>query len=353
MPTGTSSNFLGVEAVREFKVESNAYSAEFGRSSGGVFNVITKSGTNDFHGSAFEFLRNEALDAKNSSTPRSRILTQPVRCQPGWAHRQEQNVFLRQFRGPEGTARPDEDRVHVQRGGATGVLGNRVLAIDPRSKPYLDLWPLPNGPDHGDGTADYIFSYTQPTNEKYYQGRVDHQISANDSIFARYTAVRSDQLLTLTFPSERQIDTSDNDYVTVEHKHIFSQNLLNTARFGYSNTDPITTADEDPTDPALHFVPGNPLLGALDVTGVTGIGQGITGETRRCRVASVPSTTDVDARLAARSNSASTGTTSSSTATIRRATPETTRSTRCQISTRRHRTGSAGTSRRSTPTAYR
>src|SRR5207248_4112920 len=57
-PTGASGSFLGVDAVREFKVETNAYNAEFGRGSGGIFNMATMSGTNRFHGAVFEYLRN-------------------------------------------------------------------------------------------------------------------------------------------------------------------------------------------------------------------------------------------------------------------------------------------------------
>jgi hypothetical protein len=64
-PGSVAGVLLGVEAVLEFQVLNNSYSAEFGRSAGGVINAVTRSGANQFHGSAFEFLRNSALDAKN------------------------------------------------------------------------------------------------------------------------------------------------------------------------------------------------------------------------------------------------------------------------------------------------
>src|SRR5436189_2775477 len=68
-PGSVGGVLLGVEAVQEFQVLTNAYSAEFGRSSGGVINAITRSGSNQFHGNLFEYLRNSALDAKNFFDP--------------------------------------------------------------------------------------------------------------------------------------------------------------------------------------------------------------------------------------------------------------------------------------------
>ena len=65
-PAGSAAGTaLGMETVREFRVETNAYSAEFGRNSGGQINVLTKSGTNDLHGSVYEFHRNDNFDARN------------------------------------------------------------------------------------------------------------------------------------------------------------------------------------------------------------------------------------------------------------------------------------------------
>lgn len=282
VPTGTSSSFLGVEAVREFKVETNAYSAEFGRGSGGVFNVITKSGTNDFHGSAFEFLRDDALDARNffddEKPPFSR---HQFGFSLGGRIVRNKTFFFGNYEGLRERLGITTISRTFTAAARQGNLGSRTVRIDPRVQPYLALWPLPNGPDHGDGTADYIFAYTQPTNEHFYQVRIDQQLSENDSVFARYTTLRSNQVLTLEFPSDRSLETANNDYLTVEHKRIFSQNLLNTARFGLSRTDPTTMADEDPVDPSLRFVPSVPLLGELSVSGVTGIGQAITGETRK------------------------------------------------------------------------
>ncbi len=290
VPTGTSQSFLGVEAVREFKVETNAYSAEFGRNSGGVFNVVTKSGTNDFHGSVFEFLRDDSLDEKNyfadEKPPFQR--NQFGFSLGGRVVKNRTFYFgtyegLRERLGLYTISRTftDSARNGVIPDPVTGTP--RTYTILPRVRPYLALYPRPNGPvmDHGDGTGDYSFSNTQPTNENFYQGRIDHQLTQNDSLFLRYTTLKSDRVLTLTFPTERTVEDVSNQYVTAEHKKIFSPTLLNTFRFGISITDPKQAAEQDAVDASLRFVPDVPLMGGIEVTPLSAIGQGITGETRK------------------------------------------------------------------------
>jgi outer membrane receptor protein involved in Fe transport len=284
VPTGTSETFLGVEAVREFKVETNAYSAEFGRSTGGVFNVVTKSGTNDFHGSVFEFLRNDALDAKNFfDEEKPPFRRNQFGFSLGGRIIRNRTFFFGNYEGLRERLGLTTISQTFTAAARQGVLGNRTVTIDPRVRPYLVMWPLPNGPilDHGDGTGDYSFTVTQPTNENFYQARVDQQISEKDSIFARYTTLRSDRILTLTFPTDRNVEEVRNDYLTVEHKRIFSPNVLNTFRFGLTITDPTINADQDPWDPSLRFIPPVPLVGDLSVSGVTGVGNGVTGEARK------------------------------------------------------------------------
>ena len=91
---------LGVEAVREFRVITNEYTAEYGRSTGGVVTAIFKSGTNDFHGNAFEFLRNSALDARNFfDVQKPEFHRQPVRRLGGRTDQEEPDVLLRRLRG--------------------------------------------------------------------------------------------------------------------------------------------------------------------------------------------------------------------------------------------------------------
>jgi hypothetical protein len=191
-PGSVGGVLLGVEAVLEFQVLTNSYSAEFGRSAGGVINAVTRSGANQVHGSAFEFLRNSYLDAKNFFDPATRPIPPFKRNQFGGVlggpiHK-DRTFFFGAFESL------------IDRLGVTGVTSVPTLAarqgslpsgqinVNSAIRPFLDtLLPLPNGRDLGGGVAQYLFTAPQPTNEYFTQGRIDHRFSANDSLFVRYT----------------------------------------------------------------------------------------------------------------------------------------------------------------------
>ncbi len=292
-PTGTSGNFLGVEAVREFRVESNAYSAEFGRGSGGQFNIATKSGTNGLHGSLFEFVRNDNLDAarwednsKGSGKPEFK------RNQFGGSFGgpivKDHTFFFgayEAFRERLGTTTVSQTFSAAQRQGilTDALTGQtRQVTVDSRVRPYLSLWPLPNVPQLlPDGTGQFAFAFSQPTDEDFVQVRVDHQLGVNDSIFARHTFLDSRQKLPATFPQFFTGENARNQYTTIEESHIFSPVFLNTFRLGFTRTNPLETAEESPAvDPNLRFIAGVPQMGSLGVTGVSGVGNGITADRR-------------------------------------------------------------------------
>src|SRR5262249_40604271 len=156
------------EAVLEFQVLTNSYSAEFGRASGGVINAVTRGGTNALHGSAFEFLRNSAMDAKNFFDP----ATQPI---PAFKRNQFGGVLRRPVRKNRTFFFASFESL-IERLGLSGVTNvpdanarNGLLptsATDPtlRSVPlnaaipaYLNLlFPMPNGRSLGGGAAQYL-----------------------------------------------------------------------------------------------------------------------------------------------------------------------------------------------------
>jgi hypothetical protein len=297
-PTGTSGQFLGAEAVREFRVETNAYSAEFGRGAGGIFNVATKSGTNTLHGSVFEYLRNDNLDAYRWESKRLPGV-EPER--PEF----KRNQFGFSLGGPIvrdktfffGTYEGLRDRVgrvssprtfsdDLRRGILPGT--STPVAISPKVLPYLqaDLWPRPpaGAPvDPIDGTVELLFTRTTPTDEDMYQIRVDHSISDSDSTFVRYTLLDSNQVNISGFGWSRQELSVRSHSLAIEESHIFSPTLLNTFRFGFSRNVPIDEASQDPPVPAnLLFVPRTGLLGGISISGsgLTSIGDAIPGENR-------------------------------------------------------------------------
>jgi hypothetical protein len=143
--------------------------------------------------------------------------------------------------------------------------------------PYLELWPLPNGPSLGDGTARFFSNPEQVIREDFFTVRYDHNFSPNDSLHSVYTFddgvsdTPSGTLTTSTnFATRSQV-------LSVESTHIFSPTLLNTARFGYSRAH--FNFDNSPTidlSPSLSFVEGRPI-GSFIVTGITGVGSITTG----------------------------------------------------------------------------
>jgi len=273
-PGSTAGVLLGVEAIREFRVMINSYSAEFGRAAGGVVNAVTRSGENAFHGSVFEFLRNSQLDARNFFDPAGSPIPAFKRNQFGGAAggplRRDRTFFFGTFEslvervGITGvTAVPDADA-------RRGVLPNRTVPLHPSIPGYLTLFPLPNGASLGGGVAQYLYSRSQPTSEYLWQGRIDHRISDQDSLFGRYTmgtgSVEREPAnkppLAVTHEQTR------NQYATLEYQHAFSPSTVNTARLGFNRS--VQNADNQRTldiPRSLSFVPGEPF-GFFSITGV-------------------------------------------------------------------------------------
>src|SRR6516165_3799457 len=190
-PGSVAGVLLGVEAVLEFQVLTNSYSAEFGRSAGGVVNAVTRSGTNQYHGSAFEFLRNSALDSKNYFDPANQHIPPFKRNQFGGVlggpiHK-DQTFFFFAFEslidrlGVTGvTSVPDLNA-------RNGILPSGAVTVNLAIQPILGLLPLPNGRSLGGGVAQYLFTSPQPTNEYFGQGRIDHRFPRSIPFLGGYT----------------------------------------------------------------------------------------------------------------------------------------------------------------------
>jgi Carboxypeptidase regulatory-like domain/TonB dependent receptor len=226
---------LGTDAIQEFSVLTTDYTAEYGRTSGAVINSITKSGTNDFHGTAFGFLRNASLDAKNYFDSKTKPIPPFERYQYGGAIGGpivKNKTFF--FGAYEGVEQHRSNTVNI----TVPSAASRAAAV-PLVQPYLAFWPLaPAGtPLSPDGSTQ-----TFPTtgllvlHENYATVRVDHHISDSDTLsgtwlFDRGPYSQPDPLLNVTSSlfSYRQM-------YDIEETHIFSTSLVNTARFGYSRS---------------------------------------------------------------------------------------------------------------------
>ena len=202
---GGTNSLVSVDALEEFKVLTSSYAAEFGRSPGAQVSIVTRSGTNDFHGSVFDYVRNDVFDANDWFTNRNRLTKPPLR----------QNDFGGVFHGPillprfgEGGRQPwYNGRNHsffflsyeglrlrqpqVISNAEVPSLNLRQTALA-RIQPYLNAFPVPNGPDLGNGLAQFSAGYSIPATLNATSIRIDHALSARFSLFGRYNYAPSE-----------------------------------------------------------------------------------------------------------------------------------------------------------------
>jgi hypothetical protein len=262
---------LGVETIQEFRVVTNAYSADYGRAMGGVISLVTKAGTNSVHGSGFEFFRDSKFDARNFFDR-------------GEAAPLERNQFGASFGGPIQKNRVfffgGVERLQEDLGVTTTAFvptdaarSGALFPINPIMTPYVNLFPRANAGDASAAQGIGIFTYTfnQPTRENFYQSRLDYAMSEKDSLFARYTYDAADQTVTAGFPDYATDSVSKNLFFTTEYKRILSPALLTTVRFSHSRLR-FEQLPAFPSVPELAFIAGQDQMGVIGVSGLSSIG---------------------------------------------------------------------------------
>jgi hypothetical protein len=290
-PGGVSGELLGIDAVREFNVETDTYGSEYGKRSGAQVSVVTQSGTNAVHGSVFEFLRNSAVDsrsffAQTSSTPPFRqnqfggALGGPLK---------KNRLFL--FGNYEGFRQAETlSSVSVVPDAKVrlGTFPNAAGAYVPVANlsqamlPYFAFWPQANGSEllvNGlpSGTAFSFNNPNQSIREDFGTLRLDYTIRDQDTLSASYTIDDGNSLIPLADPSFASYSALRMQVGSLQETHVFSPNVLNTLRVGYSragfNLDSSLLA-QFPAN--LDFVagagPGGIVVnGGVTTTGLSGI----------------------------------------------------------------------------------
>src|SRR6185437_8056961 len=283
-PGGASGQLLGVDAVREFNIVSDTYGAEYGKRPGGQVSIITASGTNELHGSAYEFLRNSALDARNFFDQGA--IPQFQRNEFGGALGgpiKKNKLFL--FGNYEGY------RQHLALSNVTLVPDNAVRAgylpnatgtsqtyvgLAPGVAPLLSLWPVQNGPELGGGVAEAFNHPLQTIREDFGTTRFDYNISNADTLFAVYTVDDSADNTPSANPLSNAVETLREQVASIQEQHVFSPSLLNTARIGFSRATFFFTGTTPVDLPG--WVSGQPI-GAIVIGGGTALNgaSSITG----------------------------------------------------------------------------
>jgi hypothetical protein len=268
-PGSVYGGFSGVDTLREFQILTNSYNAEYGQGGGAIINAVTKSGTNSFHGTAFYFHRNSALDARNffDAGEVPEFKRNQFGGSVGGPIKKSKTFF---FAGYEGLI----ERLGVSRRFAVPTASARARAV-PSIRPYVNLYPLPNAEVLSADTANYLRSGSDKTDGDSLTGRIDHQIGDNDSFFGRYTFDNSNVNLADGVIQDT-VTHGRNQYLTLGEDHIFSPRVLNSFRFGFtrsliSGDRPYSVSVPD----SLSFVPGRPMGSFFGISEVAPLGSSL------------------------------------------------------------------------------
>jgi outer membrane receptor protein involved in Fe transport len=310
-PGGAAGVNLGVDAIREFQVITNSFKAEYGRASGAIVSAVTKSGTNQFHGSLFEFHRNDELDAAEYGffdDPENDIIARPPFVQNqfggsvGGPIVRDRTFFMAAYEGlriRKGTAQAP---LTLSADGKNGILGRNadgtpkeVVEISPRARPFVDLYPTANDLESveqfNNGQGTFITAPVVSTREDYVLGRIDHQINEQHSIFGRYVFDDDIQAIpgsNLGIPGFTETNNSRRQYATFQVNSILTPTVLNSFRIAYNRSAQFRDMLPDTElGPEFTFVPGQ-AMGLITVSGtdasLSGLGlvnMGTNGMTPR------------------------------------------------------------------------
>jgi hypothetical protein len=258
-PGGTSGQLLGVEAVREFNVVTDTYGANYGKRTGAQVSIITASGSNQVHGSVYEFLRNSALDARNYFD-QAQI--------PEF----QRNDFGAAFGGPLrrdklfGFANYEGYRQHLGLSDVTFVPDSAARAAAVASvQPLLALWPV-GTTELGGGIAEAFSNPPQHVREDFGTTRIDDNLSQKDLLFGVYTVDDSNATTPSANPYSSIYEQLREQVLSAQEQHVFSPSLLNTLRVGYSRA--VFSFDSIVSGGVPGWVGGGPV-GAVVISGST------------------------------------------------------------------------------------
>src|SRR3984893_8151312 len=257
-------NFRITDAVQEFAVQTSVATAEFGRGTGGQVNIVTKSGTNQFHGTAFEYLRNDVLDAADFFTNKNKGKKNPLHRNQygatlGGTIFKDKLFFFLSYEGFRQVA-PTVSLTRVP------TAAERATVTDPISKSLLQFWPDPTNLNAPAGTNNFIANVRATTFDETGLAKVDYNITEKDHLTARWAQYGG----TIFTPGALPLlggnaNSPASDSGVLDYTHTFSARLLNEVRVGFSRNKTFITVQDSGFDASKIFVDaaGNPLPGIV------------------------------------------------------------------------------------------
>lgn len=290
-PGGVSGNLLGIDAVREFNVLVESYSAEYGKRAGAQVTVLTQSGSNQLHGSLFEFLRNSALDARNffdlNVNPGATAATVPPfrRNQFGGAIggpiKKDRLFFFANYESFRESLAVSNVAVVPTDQARQGLMPNTagvyvpVTNLDSRMLPFMNFWPRANGPEllSGGLPTGTAFAYSNPKQsirEHFGTARGDYTISERDSLSMSYTVDSGNSTIPLADPLFANVNNLGAHVATLRETRILSPRTVNTVTAGFSRSAYNLDSSSTVAFPSnLSFVTGGAPGGIVIGAGLT------------------------------------------------------------------------------------
>ncbi len=274
---------LGVDAIQEFSVLTSNYSAEYGKTSGGIVNAVTRSGTNSFHGSVYEFLRNSALDARNffedPTTRKASFKRNQFGGALGGPIYKNHTFFFADYEGIRQAKGIANVNFVPSSAARSGNLQSGTVTVDPAVQKYLALYPVSTCT--GSDVCQVVFNGQQIVNENFVTTRIDHKFSDKDSLFGTYLYDKTPYSSPDSFGNVALNTLSSRQLVAVEETHGFTPTFVNAVRFGYNHE----RVDNDASVKALNAVAADTSLAAfagrdaavVNVTGLSPLSGGVGG----------------------------------------------------------------------------
>ncbi|MEO5895543.1 MAG: TonB-dependent receptor [Vicinamibacterales bacterium] len=277
VPGSVAGVVLGVDTVREFQVLVGSYGAEYA-GAGGTLSAITKSGTNLMHGSGFWFMRDDKLDAKGYFDAKKNDFSRhQFGGTVGGPVKRDRLFFFGSYEGLRDRLGITNVGIVPDDNARNGLLPDpanpgqlRNVGVHPNVKPFLELNPRANGRSFGDGFAEYRWTATEPTDQRYFVGKIDYRYAKASSVFVRYTLDSSEALKSRDKPLFVAQWSNRSDCVTAENRSVLSDRSIFVGRLGIVRSDifgddvvaPGQTFDEN-----LVFIPGTPMGSATFIPG--------------------------------------------------------------------------------------
>ncbi len=271
---------LGVDAIQEFSVVTGNASADYGKTSGGVVNAVTRAGTNEIHGSAYEFLRNSALDARNffDASQLPPFKRNQFGGSVGGPVRKDKTFFFVDYEGVRQSLGVTTVDTVPSVAARAGQLVNGAVTVNPKVTPFLTLFPLPNAGVKGD-TGSYAFAAQDVTSENFLTSRGDHHFSDRDILHGTYLEDDGQTSGPDIFNGVLLGTDSHRKTANLEESHVFSSTAINFARVGFNRVvaeqvKSLSVINPAAADVSLGFMPGRPV-GGINVAGLTNYPGGL------------------------------------------------------------------------------